>query len=327
MRNSTAPNKKFTMTPEGSLNHLPISCFELADHDPFLGAQVKTGAQLVSSLALQQLIAEFITDQAMTIRRFLNHFDANHLLHQKILTCFMIRLTRVIQTASVGEHWPKHSNEHLSRLKSHWQQTETIVISGGPTTGSFGQELALLLEHQLGSCSVIHSPWAGKTALVGLAQTVKNFDDLLVIDFGATGVKRAVASHYGNRIRPLKEMSTASYTDVNGKIGKQGFIEILTQTRRELGRAMPVAISLACYLDNGHPFKYASGIYYRLEADCKNLASTLHEQWLPDCGYFGLALLEHDSTAAALAFEFKQPAMMITLGTGLGSGPCPLSPD
>jgi hypothetical protein len=81
---------------------------------------------------------------------------------------------------------------------------------------------------------------------------------------------------------------------------------------------------LACYLKNGHPFKYSSGIYYHLEGDCENLAKALHDEWLPESGFFGLSLLEHDSTAAALAFEFKYPAMMVTLGTGLGSGPCPL---
>jgi hypothetical protein len=327
MRNSAALNKTFTMTPEGSLNHLPVDCSGLSADDPLLGAHVKTGAQLASSLAFQQLITELITDRMMTIRHFLDRFEISNPIHYKVLVCFSMRLSCVLKTAIEGLHWPDNPQTSLMPLILHWKNTNTIVLSGGLTTGSFGQNLASMLEQTIADSSVIHSPWAGKTALVGMAQTVKSYDDLLVIDFGATGVKRAIASHYGNRLNELKEMPTASYTDINGKIGKHGLIEILTQTRRELSSAMPVAISIACYLDGGHPFKYASGIYYQLEADCDNLAEALNNEWLPECGFQGLTLLEHDSTAAGLAFDFKHPAMMITLGTGLGSGPCPQAID
>ncbi|MFQ3229827.1 MAG: hypothetical protein ACI9DO_001192 [Reinekea sp.] len=323
MRNSATSNNAFTMSPEGSLNHLPVDCSGLAPGDPLFGRHIKTGAQLASSLAFQQLITELITDRMMTIRHFLDRFVISNPIHYKVLLCFSKRLTCVVKTAIEGLNWPKKPRTSLIQLIEHWRNTNTIVLSGGLTTGSFGQNLASMLEQELIGSSVIHSPWAGKTALVGMAQTVKSYEDLLAIDFGATGVKRAVASHYGNRLNELKEIPTASYTDIDGKIGKHGLIEILTQTRRELDHSMPVAISIACYLDGGHPFKYASGIYYPLEADCDNLAEALNNQWLPACGFHGLALLEHDSTAAGLAFDFTHPAMMITLGTGLGSGPCP----
>ncbi|MBU2864192.1 hypothetical protein KO489_10085 [Reinekea forsetii] len=318
-------NKSLTMTPDGSLNHLEVECSLLSQQDPLMGADNLTGAQLASSLALQQLITHFIVDHSMNIRRFLDEFSDKNAQHNNILDCYSRRLASVINTAKAGQRWPSKANTDLTALMHYWQNTDTIVISGGLTTGSFGQFLASRIETLLPEITVLSSPWAGQTALIGLAQTVKSASDLLVIDFGATGIKRAVASNYGNRLKELTEFSTVSFTDAHGHIGKQGVLEVLRQTRRELSSPLPVAISLACYLNQGHPFQYKSGIYYPLEADCDNLTKALNDEWLPSCGLGSLALLEHDSSAAGLAFRFSQPAMMITLGTGLGSGPCPLA--
>ena len=310
-----------TMSPDGSLNHLPINSLLLHRQDPLLNQSSLTGSALVSRKALGLLLGQVRHPQAPSVRGFLTHFDALNPNDQMVLELFATRFAAIIKTARSGHAWPQ-ANHFQQALTNHWQAIDTLVISGGLTSHLFGLQLAEKIESVCPDLAVISSPWGGLTALYGLAQTVAQKEDLLVMDFGATGVKRGVATNYGNRLSFLPDVSVSKFK-TDGLIRQKGLMAIIQQTRDLLPKPMPVAISLACYLVDGHPYEYRSGIYHRLSEDSGHLSTDMHEHWLPICGLSGLALLEHDSTAAALAFRFKQPAMMVTLGTGLGSAPCP----
>lgn len=312
----------FFMTPDGSLNRLAVSGERLAKADPLRGTANLSAYQLMSRHALIGLLqAKGHTSQGQP-RAFLSQFNADRLGDRGIVDLFAQRLAVVIHSARHYAPW-RQGNAFQKALSQHWQHARTLVLAGGLSSQQFGIQLACAVEARLADLSVICSPWGAHTALYGLAQTYRSPGELLVLDFGATAIKRAIAHRYGNRIDMLATLRVRDF-GLNGQIRAPQLLAILRQTRAELPGPMAVAISLAAYLDHGHPFDYHAGSYSRLRQDCAHLASTLDKHWLPACGYTGLALLEHDSTAAASAFQFHFPAMMLTLGTGLGSAPCPL---
>jgi len=314
----TASFSPLALTPEASLNRLPVAMAE--------GESPTPAQHLVSTPALQSLIQEYLPGDERSVRQFLTTFDSGLTGDQAILQTFADRLVRVIHTALSGQAW-LHGSDFQREYASHWQHCETLVLAGGLTSGIFGQQLATKLETALTPLNVLVSPWAEQTGMVGLAQHYGSAEPLVVIDFGATGIKRGLAYHHGNRIVPLPELAVDHWLDNQGLFRAKAFQSVLKDTREHLDARLPVAISIACYLDHGHPHDYRSGVYHRLIDDCDHLATTLHKHWLPGAGFSGLALLEHDSTAAALAFRFSRPAMMVTLGTGLGVGICPQQGD
>lgn len=309
-----AHGSPLALTPEASLNRMPVVMTEQDKPRP--------ARYWVSTPALLSLIHEHTPGDERSVRQFLTTFSGEAEADQAILRTFAKRLIRVIQTARTGQAWADGS-DFQRQYAQHWQSCETLVLAGGLTSGEFGQHLAHLLEAALAPLNVLVSPWAGQTGLVGLAQHYGSAEPLVVMDFGATGIKRGLAYHHGNRIVPLPELTVDHWLDDQGLFRADAFRAVLKDTREHLDGRLPLAISLACYLDRGHPHDYHSGVYHRLIDDCDHLATTLHQQWLPSAGFSGLALLEHDSTAAALAFRFSKPAMMVTLGTGLGVGVCP----
>lgn len=309
-----SPNGTVTLSPEASLNRLPVTAYQ----------RTQSARDWVCAHTLHQLIQEHYHAPAPSVRQFLQDFQPGHILSDRILAEYGNRLAAVLRTALRGDYW--HSGSRWQQAYANfWRNTHTIVLSGGISTGSFGHALAERLEVDLGNITVLASPWGGQTGLVGLAQHVSSAEDLLVMDFGATGIKSAIASRHGNRLDPFSDIQVKDWLDKEGLFRQPALLELLSQFRQQIGQPLPVAISIAAYLDQGHPFDYHSGIYHRLRDDCTHLATALNDTWLPQCGLGPLALLEHDSTAAALAFRFSEPAIMITLGTGLGVGICPIA--
>lgn len=303
-----------TLTPEASLNRLPVS---------LAGSEVRPARHWVSNQALHALIQAQNPDNDRSVRRFLQSFNARNPDDARVLAQYSERLAGVLETALAADYWQQGSpfQRGYARL---WQSCDTLVLGGGLTSGEFGQALAQQLERRLKTVSILVSPWGGQTGLVGLAQHLRFADELVVMDFGATGIKRGIARHHGNKVESLPELTVDHWLDGDGLFRANALQQVLRDTRALVGRPLPVAISLACYLNEGHPFDYRSGVYHRLYEDCEHLATALNDLWLPDAGLGPLALLEHDSSAAALAFRFPHTAIMVTLGTGLGVGLCPL---
>ena len=324
MLNNVSHKAAFAMRPEGSLNHMPVDPLQLPGDDPLRHSAALAGKDLVSRKALMAILGQQDHPQQDDLRAFLTHFNIAEPADRRVLDCYAERFILIIRTARSCEQWA-HGNHFQKKLLDFWQASETVVIAGGITSAQFGIHLASRVEEAFTNLDILASPWAGQTALFGLAQAVAQREQLLVLDFGGTGVKCGIAHNYGNRIDHLFEMEVAPYLH-QGLVYADHFRELLVQIRERVGCALPVAISLACYMDSGVVFDYKSGIYHRLGACSDNLAITLNDEWLPAVDLGELKALEHDSTAAALAFQFRTPAMMVTLGTGLGSAPCPYVP-
>ena len=129
--------------------------------------------------------------------------------------------------------------------------------------------------------------------------------------------------------RCLPELNVDHWLNDEGLFRAAALQAVLHDSRTLVGAPLPTAISLACYLNRGHPFDYHSGVYHRLVDDCDHLATELDRRWLPAAGLGRLAALEHDSSAAALAFPSPVPTITVTLGTGsrCRSLPTALSPS
>lgn len=324
MLNHRITRTAFAMRPEGSLNRLPVEASRLPVSDPLRKTEKLTGLDLVSRQALIDLLTWLEHPCRKDLRRFLIHFDGQKPEDKAVLIHYADRFSEVIRAARCCPGW-QQGNEYQQALANHWNSMETLVISGGLTTSQFGIQLAERIEDAFSGFAVIASPWAGQTALYGLAQAVAQRDPLLVLDFGATGVKGGIAQNFGNRIDHLFDIEVAPFKR-DGLIYPAELVQLLKVIRQKQSETLPVAISLACYMESGIAFDYHSGIYNRLGAGQTDLFDLMNLEWLPMSGHGELKLIEHDSTAAALAFQFRTPAMMVTLGTGLGSAPCPLSP-
>ncbi|GGX70695.1 hypothetical protein [Saccharospirillum salsuginis] len=309
--------RPLTLTPEASLNRLPVSVG---------GSDARPARHWVSAQALHSLLLHENPDDDRSVRGFLQSFDPTRPGDARILAKYSERLASVLTTALSADHWLAGSpfQQGYAQL---WRSCETVVLGGGLTSGEFGQALAKQLEIRLKTISLLVSPWGGQTGMVGLAQHLRSANDLVVMDFGATGIKRGIARYHGNKVQSLPELTVDHWLDDDGLFRANAFRQVLNDTRTLVDRSLPVAISLACYLNEGHPFDYRSGVYHRLFEDCDHLATELNEHWLPEAGFDSLALLEHDSTAAALAFRFPHTAIMVTLGTGLGVGLCPVQTE
>lgn len=322
MLNHILQSSKLVMKPEGSLNKLAVSTAALHDLDPAKSLGMSTGYQLMSRQAMIDLLGSYRHPNQQSLRQFLNEFAKENPADRQILEVMACRFATVVNTACNNPLW-QCGNDYQQRLSNHWQHSETLVISGGLTSGEFGRCLAESAE-KITMRTILASPWGSHTALYGLAQNISQSAPLLTLDFGGTAVKVGVATRHGGRFNLFTELDTNSFKN-QGQITDEGFLAILEKVSSLIREPLPVAISIACYLNKGHPFDYKSGVYHELGKQQDNLGETINKLWLPSVGLGALRLFEHDSTAAALAFNFQSPAMMITLGTGLGSAPCPIS--
>lgn len=301
------------LTPEASLNRLPVR---------LASGPARPARRWVSTQALHSLMLAEDPAEERSVRQFLRTFDPDRPADARILAEFGERLSRVLDTAVRARHWAAGS-PFQRRYARHWRACRTLVLAGGLTSGAFGRALVTQLAPRLADRDLVLSPWGGQTGLMGLARHLDRPGPVLVMDFGATGIKRGIACDGGTRLDSLPELLVDHWLDGDGLFRAEALRAVLADSAALVEPALPVAISLACYLRDGHPFDYRSGVYHRLVDDCDHLATALHRDWLPAAGFSGLALLAHDSSAAALAFRFREPAMTVTLGTGLGVGVCP----
>lgn len=305
-------NAALTLTPEASLNRLPVSL----DGEP-----TRPARHWVSTQALHALMLDEEPGDERSVRQFLRTFDAHRPSEARILSRYAERLGAVLNTALGADHWAGGS-AFQQRYAQYWRRCQRLVLGGGLSSDAFGRALIEALSDQLLGRDLALSPYGGQTGLVGLATLWSEPSPLLVMDFGATGIKRGLVDGNG-KLHSLAELNVDHWLNEAGLFRAEALRAVLSDTRALVGTALPTAISLACYMKDGQPYDYHSGVYHRLVDDSPNLASSLDRHWLAEAGLGRLVSLMHDSSAAALAFPSPVPTIMVTLGTGLGVGLCP----
>ncbi len=230
-----------------------------------------------------------------------------------------------------GRHW------------SFWAGINTVWVGGGLVSGHLGpiaiHEAGRVL-HQAGfpDFAVRLSPQGADLPLVGLSRLAPvGAQAMLLLDFGGTAVKRAIAEYQDGQLVQLHRLpalptpcesvhqASVELADVTAFAGR--VLSIISQTWREVerqlrtGRLTPtIAISLACYLRDGQPPPSEMGCYGRLQRLSDNLQTYLAGQLSERLGQPIQLHLYHDGTAAALAYGGSGETAVIMLGTAVGIG-------
>ena len=191
----------------------------------------------------------------------------------------------------------------------------------------------ILLQAGFLDCGVHLAPHGADLPLVGLSRLAPaGARTMLLLDFGHTAVKRAVAAYEADRFVRLHRLPTRPTSCES--IHRPGLepetiatfaerlLGMIDQSWREAERPLSptIAVSLACYLRAGQPPPAEMGCYGRLQLLSENLQSYLADQLSRRLGRPIQLFLRHDGTAAALACDGNLETAVIMLGTAVGVG-------
>jgi hypothetical protein len=162
--------------------------------------------------------------------------------------------------------------------------------------------------------------------LVGAACSIDaDGERALVLDFGGSYVKRAVATYKGRELTELRRLPAlpAQFMQEGETRALFGFmVDTIAQTVQEIEPPVSsvVPVSIAAYVQGGQPHEHQHGAYANLRALSDN-AETLLSHEVSDRLNRRISIrLLHDGTAAASAFPADGHTAVITLGTALGLG-------
>jgi len=207
---------------------------------------------------------------------------------------------------------------------AYWAQISHIVLGGGLALPPLGPHIAttatqLLKEHGYAfTIQIARLPLF--LPLLGAARHAHA--DTCVFDFGGTQVKRALACYEAGTLIQLADLGSLPHADAlprNPEMRVRALFEemvaLITQTLAEHntpGAVIP--ISIASYIDQGHPMRAIDTGYYVLHRLPAPLAVMLSER------LGKRVVLLHDGTAAAAAHAGLPNAAVIQIGTALGVG-------
>jgi hypothetical protein len=212
---------------------------------------------------------------------------------------------------------------------SHWTQVRHVYLAGGLARIPFG---ALLRQ---GACQVLRAqnipielgitPYPVYQPLIGASRLLPadGQTQALVLDFGQTNVKRAIA-HYDidNTLTGLSLLpSVPSLMPKDADDLQTMMLNII----RESAEFLPtppqhIALSIAAYIsDEGiHP---QQGGRFGLMREWSDLpASVLAQSLSTTWGEMPIVRMVHDASAAALHAHGRSATATVTMGTALGIG-------
>jgi hypothetical protein len=213
----------------------------------------------------------------------------------------------------------------------YWGQIQTIWLAGGLLSGHLRdgliERLARHFEEVNTSAPELHiSLYPESAVLVGAACSIDaDGERALVLDFGGSYVKRAVATYKGRELTELRRLPAlpAQFMQEGETRALFGFmVDTIAQTVQEIEPPVSsvVPVSIAAYVQGGQPHEHQHGAYANLRALSDN-AETLLSHEVSDRLNRRISIrLLHDGTAAASAFPADGHTAVITLGTALGLG-------
>ena len=311
----------------------------------------QTGYALLSKMALQLLVREnsrqlqLAPDKSSNLITLESCFSSNNLkvrtAAQSVAQEYGRRLGILLLTLKRGDVVNCTARpEWDARHWSLWAQIDKVWLGGGLVAGALGKLAAataqtLLQEAGFFSYQVRQAENASFLPLVGLAQLApSDATAMLLVDFGHTAVKRAVAFFQAgkmNRLQPLPsvpmpvaELQPGS-PDARAEITAAFVVEVIVDAwKRAWQNDWPVcdlvAVSMACYLINGHPPASEIGVYGRLQFLTDHVQTYLAERLRAELKRPIDLQLFHDATAAALPYAGAQNTAVLMLGTAIGNG-------
>lgn len=211
---------------------------------------------------------------------------------------------------------------------AHWRTIRAIWLGGGVAAG-YGPPLAKRARAALAGTTpdapaIELAANPAVLALVGLARTPGVVDGDIVLDFGHTAVKRAVAVIGARGLSGLRRLPNLEVPPIDVADSGAFVTDVLASTLadhpdREARRTGGLHVSLASYVVGGEPVANWS-LYAGLGAG----AATMLGARLRRTGIAPARLtIHHDGTAAARAVAGAVPTAVIMMGTSLGVGFAP----
>lgn len=319
----------------------------------------KTAYDLLSSAALTTLIRQHV--HKLELDSELN----DHELHLAFEACFDSQNVLVRNMAETIGHLlgrnlgyillTLHRGDAVNREAhtewdpsywDHWSQIHKVFLGGGLVSGRLGlriQRHALKVLHRAGVKQYrIHiSPYASSLALVGAARYASQHDvPALVLDFGSTMIKRGCAIYENGKLVKLQRLESRQVgwmltdTTCQEQLSRlfANVVSVIASTWLEASQQHPnlsdsICISMAAYIEDGHPMPGQGGMYAQMGHVTRNLENDLSRHLTFRLGRPVDVVLVHDGTAAATTYAGETHAAVITIGTALGIGFPPKSPD
>jgi hypothetical protein len=281
---------------------------------------------LLSAPALAGLVEEAGLRPDGPLRSYLDRCLADELpVAHAVAAEFGTRLGRLLAALRAGDRAVKP--EWDDTWWDRWAGTTTVWLGGGLGAGAFGALVAARAAELVGPrCRVVVAPDPTDLPLVGAARLAARPDgSALVLDFGHTLVKRAVAGYADGRLVSLRRLGPvpAAPEDTPGGPLADAVAATVAEAWADAGRPPgPVVVAMAAYVKDGRPVRVPLGTYTRLADVPGRLPARLHEL----VGTELPLVLVHDGTAAAQAVPPDQHAAVVLLGTSIGVGyphPCP----
>lgn len=347
------------LTKEYSMNQMPMVAVAGLPLDPTLEGQ--TAYELISTQAVNRLILERAGalklagqlggDLGPLLNAALDADDgqvrqnAIDMAHR--LGGIFGRLIAILKTGQKSAR-PAWNDD----IWDYWRGIRRVVVGGGLSTGRLGEEIISGAQGMLAGCAAtadvtLEQAAFGKwVTLVGLACRGLMSGDMTqarVYDFGGTAVKMGWARYHNGLLESLEVASRnhdfyeafgPNGDDIEGAAGvAERMIDQIVGDLRGRDAAMPVFISMACYVHDGHPLEQGGyGLLGKVARRDGGKAITLQD-WL--AGRIGARLgrsvavgVFHDGTAAACAYGMPenpdQPeasdTVLFVLGTAIGYG-------
>lgn len=314
--------------------------------------QGQRGYDLLSATTLREMIRPYATELGLEVDdpdllpRFNGRLPTSPLA-QTIAADYGRRLGWLLLCLKRGDPANRAARPDWGDAQwAFWAGIRRVWLGGGLACGILGQMAAATAEtllHEAGfpEMRVRVSPQPADLPLLGAARLAPPETAVsLVLDFGHTSVKRAIADYGagGVNLRPLpttpapcREYEYQPWPLEETAVVHQGMLDIIAATWAESQRQRPpsepvLLLAIAAYLYRGHliPAHLETGCYSRLQLLCDHLERFMIETVSQRLGQPVTLRLINDAAAAAAAHwqagEREGETAVITLGTSLGIG-------
>jgi hypothetical protein len=301
----------------------------------------KTGYELVSTAALDKLIEahhadfRFITYKDPPAMRghffvLLSHDDptAIHVAETlgRNLGYLLLTLTRGDEVNRKAR--PEWSDAHWKL----WGSIRTVHLGGGLVTGKMGvwmlKGVRIITTNAGSNLAIDLAHYPQHLPLFGAARYIATGQKSYMLDFGGTYVKRGFAQYGSDGLKQLTLLSSVESAFTNDVIDvRDTMVDIIAETAKDFDAPI-IPVSIAAYVDaNGQPLIAQGGIYMQLAQLSDDVPAMLSELVSKRIGKPVTIKLLHDGSAAASFYAPEANAVVLMLGTAIGSGYCVLRPE
>lgn len=344
------PLDPYHLTPSASLNRLRI--IDLPGWVLEADVKGKTGYDLLSAHYLSDLIRQHadclalstdelaVDDRTLPVvldRCFESGTESVRAAAREVAFIVGRNLAYLLLTLKGGDFVNRAARDDWdASYWDYWRTIQTVWLGGGLVSGYLGHILIdEVLPHLPSLPQVRRSPYAAVLPLVGAACHVPaGHASALVLDFGGSFVKRAVACYQHDQLVELHSLPTvAAQSTGEGETAAlfEYMVTLIAQTWNEavqtgLNLAPFVRVSLAAYMRDGQPLERQGGCYASLRLLSDNADHLLSQAVSQRLSREVQIRLLHDGSAAAAAYAGEPATAVIMLGTALGIGFPPLNP-